>query len=121
VGGNFFPPLPGPWASYEEIGHYLFLPPSHNDPDFTGVPSLTANLWFNPQPATLDFGGVVFLAISGMGPKNIISLFDFAEAYQGTYFGVSTAANSKIYTTDVHGNPLRFPTGGISITYRIIQ
>jgi len=63
----------------------------------------------------------VFLAIGGTAPQNIISLFDFAEAYQGTYFGVSTAANSRIYTTDVAGNPLRFPNGGVPITYRIIQ
>ena len=121
MGGNYFPPLPSPWSDYEEIGHYLTLPPDNNDPVFTGVPSLTAHLWFNPKPATFEFGGVVFLAISGTNPKNIISFFDFADAYQGTYFGVSTAANSRIYTTDVDGNPLMFPTGGISKVYRIIQ
>jgi len=63
----------------------------------------------------------VYLKIGGTANENLISFFDFAQAYQGTYFGVSTAANSRIYTTDVFGNPLSFPSSGISQTYRIIR
>jgi hypothetical protein len=108
-------------VGYEEVGHYLELPPTYNNSTYTGLPPLTAHLWFNPLPETLLPGGTVYLAISGINAVNIIDIIDFAQAYSGTYFGVSTAANSRIYTTDIHGDRLQVPLPGFNITYRIIQ
>jgi hypothetical protein len=116
--GNFFPPQPdpGPWAGYEEIVHTLVLNQAG-----TGLPPLTAHLWFNPLPASFVPSGPVPLCIGGTAANNQISNIDYNEAYVGTYFGVSTAANSRIYTTDFSGNPLIFPPIGSGVIYRIIR
>jgi hypothetical protein len=116
--GNFFPPEPnpGPWAGYEAVVNILVLPQAG-----TGLPPLTAHLWFNPLPETFIPSGPINLCIGGTSPSNQIASIEYNEAYVGTYFGVSTAANSRIYTTDFSGNPLIFPSIAGDSTIRIIR
>lgn len=117
--GNFFPPVPdpGPWADYDGINITLVLPQGG-----TGITPLTANLWFNPvTPATYIAAGPLNLFIGGTSLSTQIALIEYNEVYVGTYFGVSTAANSRIYTTDYLGNPLKFPDVADSKNIRIIR